>query len=373
MRTLDELIKPSVRRLQPYALTPRPAPIKLNQNENPFGMPPAIVEETLRRVAGRDWARYPDFVPTDLQATLARFAGWRPEGVVVGNGSNEIIQALLTVLVAPGAAVVLSEPTFTVYRLMVEVLGGAAVNVPPRPDFSYDIPAMLDAAQRTQAVAVILCSPNNPTGVAVGEAELRAALTDFDGFVIVDEAYHEFCDQNFVPLLSDFPRLVVLRTFSKAMAMAGLRLGYGLVAPEVALELNKAKLPYNVNFFSLTAAQVAVEMYDAELRPLVERIVRERERVRTAMDDIAWVKLLPSRANFHLLHTPRVAPAQLFEALLARGILIRDVSRYPLLGEYVRFNIGAPEENDALLAFFKDARPERLTERAAGGSASSTT
>lgn len=362
MRTLDELIKPAVRRLQPYTLAPHRVPVKLNQNENPFGVPPAIVEETLRRAAGRDWARYPDFVPAELQATLARFAGWRPEGVVVGNGSNEIIQALLMVLVAPGAAVVLSEPTFTVYRLMVEVLGGTVVNVPPRPDFSYDVPAMIDAARRMQAVAVILCSPNNPTGVTVGEPELRAALRDFDGFVIVDEAYHEFCDQNFVPLLTEFPRLVVLRTFSKAMAMAGLRIGYGLVAPEVAVALNKAKLPYNVNFFSLTAAQVAVELYDAELRPLVERIIRERERVTTAFANIDWVRLLPSRANFHLLHTPRVPPARLFEALLARGVLIRDVSRYPLLGEYVRFNLGTPEENDALLAFLKRTQPEDLAQ-----------
>ncbi len=361
MRTLDELIKPAVRRLRAYTLTPRPAPIKLNQNENPFGVPSAIVAETLRRTAGRDWARYPDFVPTDLQATLARFAGWRPEGVVIGNGSNEIIQALLTMLVAPGAAIVLSEPTFTVYRLMVEALGGTVVNVPPRPDFSYDLPAMLDAARRAQAVAVILCSPNNPTGVTASEAELCALLKAFDGFVVVDEAYREFCDQNCVPLLADFPRLIVLRTFSKAMAMAGLRIGYGLVAPEVAAELNKVKLPYNVNFFSLTAAQVAIEMYDAELRPLVERIIRERERVAAAMADADWLTLLPSRANFHLLHTPRIAPGRLCEALLARGILVRDISHYPMLSEYIRFNIGAPEENDALLAFFKDARPGDFT------------
>jgi histidinol-phosphate aminotransferase len=361
MRTFDDLIKPSVRRLQAYTLTPHRVPIKLNQNENPFGIPPAIVAETLRRVAGRDWARYPDFVPTELQTALARFAGWRADGVVVGNGSNEIIQALLTILVAPGTPVVLSEPTFTVYRLMVEVLGGTVVNVPPRADFSYDIPAMLEAAHRTRAVAVILCSPNNPTGVTVDEPALRAFLTDFDGFVVVDEAYHEFCQQNFVPLLSDFPRLVVLRTFSKAMAMAGLRIGYGLMAPELATELGKAKLPYNVNFFSLAAAQVAVEMYADELRPLVERIIHERARVSAAMASFDRFRLLPSQANFHLLHTPHVPPRHLFEALLARGVLIRDVSRYPLLGEYVRFNIGTPEENDALLAALQAVHPEAAT------------
>ncbi len=360
MRTLDDLIKPSVRRLRPYTLTPYRVPVKLNQNENPFGAPPAIIEETLRRTAGRDWARYPDFVPANLQATLARFAGWAPDGIIIGNGSNEIIQALLTILVAPGTAVVLSEPTFTVYRLMVEVLGGTVVNVPPRPDFSYDIPGMIDAAQRTQSVALILCSPNNPTGVTVSELELRTVLQNFDGFVVVDEAYHEFCEQNFVPLLAEFPRLVVLRTFSKAMAMAGLRIGYGLVAPDIAGDINKAKLPYNVNFFSLTAAQVAVEMYATELRPLVEQIVRERTRVAAALAELTWFRLLPSQANFHLLHTPHIAPSHLFEQLLAQGILIRDVSRYPLLKDYVRFNLGTPEENNALLTALQAARPEQF-------------
>ncbi|MGQ9896104.1 MAG: histidinol-phosphate transaminase [Acidobacteriota bacterium] len=350
MRTFDDLVKPSVRRLQAYTLTPHRVPIKLNQNENPFGIPPGIVEETLRRVASRDWARYPDFVPIELQTALAEFAGWRPDGVVVGNGSNEIIQALLTILVSRGTPVVLSEPTFTVYRLMIEVLEGTVVNVPPRADFSYDIPALLEAARRTRAVAVILCSPNNPTGVTIDEAALRVLLTAFDGFVVVDEAYHEFCRQNFAPLLFDFPRLVVLRTFSKAMAMAGLRIGYGLMSPTLAIELGKAKLPYNINFFSLAAAQVAVEMYADELRPLVERIIQERARIGAAMAPLDGFRLLPSQANFHLLHTPYISPKCLFEALLARGVLIRDVSRYPLLSEYVRFNIGTPEENDALLA-----------------------
>ncbi len=227
MRTFDDLIKPSVRRLQAYTLTPHRVPIKLNQNENPFGIPPAIVAETLRRVAERDWARYPDFVPTELQTALARFAGWRADGIVVGNGSNEIIQALLMILVGPGTPVVLSEPTFTVYRLMVEVLGGTVVNVPPHADFSYDIPAMLEAAHRTRAVAVILCSPNNPTGVTVDEPALRTFLTEFDGL--------RRRGRGLPRVLSAELRSAAVRVspagcaadILKAMAMAGLRLATG--------------------------------------------------------------------------------------------------------------------------------------------------
>jgi histidinol-phosphate aminotransferase len=360
MRELADLIKPAVRRLAPYTLTPHRTSIKINQNENPFGMPLAIREEVERRLRDRDWARYPDFIPVALQETLAHFAGWRSDGVLVGNGSNELIQNLLTVIVEGGAKVVLSEPTFTVYRLMVGVLGGDVVNVPPKPDFCYDMPAIQEAAIRSQAKAVILCSPNNPTGAVVAESDLISLLEAFDGLVVIDEAYHEFSDQNFVPLLARHPRLVVLRTFSKAMAMAGLRIGYFLGAPELAVEINKAKLPYNVNFFSLTAAQVAAERYETDLRPLVKSILAERARLITRINELKWPRLVPTQANFMLAHTPEIAPSRVFDEMLKRDILIRDVSRYPMLAEYFRFNVGAPDENDATLAAFAEIRRTQL-------------
>lgn len=352
MRTLSDLIKPSVRKLAAYTLTPHRTSIKINQNENPFGMPESVIAEVERRVAGRDWARYPDFVPVELKETLANFAGWRADGVLVGNGSNELIQALMMIIVEGGTRVVLSEPTFTVYRLMIEVLGGEVVNVPPKADFEYDMDAVRETAIRTNAAAVILCSPNNPTGKSVAENDLRALLDAFDGFVIVDEAYYEFSGQNYVRLLAEYPRLVVLRTFSKAMAMAGLRVGYFLGAPEVAIEIDKAKLPYNLNFFSMAAAQVAVEQYDTALKPLVERLIAERERVSAALAAADVFQPVPSKANFMLARTTRLTPKQVFQGMLERDILIRDVSKYPMLAEYFRFNIGTPAENDAALAAF---------------------
>ncbi|MBX7222367.1 MAG: histidinol-phosphate transaminase [Blastocatellia bacterium] len=350
MRTIQDLIKPKVRKLAPYTLTPHRTRIKLNQNENPFDMPESVKTEVLHRLAEREWSRYPDFIPVQLQETLARFAGWRADGVLVGNGSNELIQNLLMVMVAEGTPVVLSEPTFTVYRLMVETLGGEVVNIPPRADLSYDLAAIGEAACRTNAAAVILCSPNNPTGVTVSEADVRRLLAEFDGLVVVDEAYYEFCGQNFVRLLAEFPRLVVLRTFSKAMAMAGLRVGYLLGAPELVIEVNKAKLPYNLNFFSMAAATVAVEQYETALKPLVELLIAERHRLETAFQELPGFRLVPSAANFMLVEALRHTPKEVFESLLAESILIRDVSRYPLLERYFRFNVGTPAENDAFLA-----------------------
>ncbi|HEU4386905.1 MAG TPA: histidinol dehydrogenase, partial [Blastocatellia bacterium] len=241
-------IKPAVRAITAYTLPPYRASIKINQNENPFDMPAEIKVEVERRLAEREWSRYPDFVPARLLERLAAFAGWRPDGVLAGNGSNELIQAALMVIVRPGSRIVIAEPTFTLYRQVVTVLGGEVLSVPLDADLGFDVAALEKRAAR--ADLMILCSPNNPTGCTITEADLIRLARSFSGILIVDEAYHEFSGRSVVPLLNQLPNLIVLRTFSKAMAMAGLRVGYLLASPELAREVHKATLPYNLNFFS---------------------------------------------------------------------------------------------------------------------------
>jgi histidinol-phosphate aminotransferase len=342
-------IKPAVRALSAYTLDPVETPIKLNQNENPFDIPEPIKREVAARLARRAWSRYPDFVPSRLLERLAAFAGWRPDGVLAGNGSNELIQALMMVTVGPGVRVVVPEPTFTLYRLQASVLGGEVVGVPLDADLRFDLAAIERAAAERAAAVVVLCSPNNPTGCRVELDDLDRLCARFDGLVVVDEAYHEFSGQTAVGLLARHANLVVLRTFSKAMAMGGLRVGYMLAAPEIAAEVNKAKLPYNLNVFSMTAAEVAVERYDELLAPLVETIVRERERLIPAVAAVDGLEPYPSHANFFVVRTHRLAPRELFDALVRRGILVRDVSRYPMLSDALRVSVGTPAENDALL------------------------
>jgi histidinol-phosphate aminotransferase len=341
-------IKPAVRAISAYTLTPHRAAIKINQNENPFDMPDAIKREVERRLASRPWSRYPDFVPAALLEALATFAGWKPEGTLAGNGSNELIQATLMVTVSRGTRVVLPEPTFTLYRQIVGVLGGEVLGVPLTSDLRFDVAAIAERAVAERADMIIICSPNNPTGCRIGEADLRQIAGDFDGLIVVDEAYHEFSGRTVVPLLEELPNLIVLRTFSKAMAMAGLRVGYLLTRPELAREIHKATLPYNLNFFSATAAQVACERYDL-LRPQIELLVSERERVRAALAAIGGVAPVPSAANFMVART-ELPPRKLFDEMLARDILIRDVSKYPMLEDYFRLSIGSPTENDRLIA-----------------------
>jgi histidinol-phosphate aminotransferase len=254
------------------------------------------------------------------------------------------------VTVGPGTRVVIPEPTFTLYRQIVTVLGGEVVSVPLTPALQFDTGAIRDQAKR--ADVIIICSPNNPTGCRIGEEEISDIARDFNGIIVVDEAYHEFSGRTLVPLLAELSNLIVLRTFSKAMAMAGLRVGYLLASPELAREVHKATLPYNLNFFSATAAEVACERYDL-LGPQIEKIVSERERLLAEMSAMPGIAPVASHANFLVARSP-INPQKLFEQLLARDILIRDVSRYPMLKDYFRVSVGSAEDNDRLTGALKN-------------------
>lgn len=342
-------IKPVVRSLSAYTLDPIETPIKINQNENPFDLPEPIKREVETRVRERAWSRYPDFVPASLLERLASFSGWRSDGILAGNGSNELIQALMMVTVGPGTRVVIVEPTFTLYRLQASVLGGDVRSVFLDTNLAFDPAAVERAAIDEGADVVVICSPNNPTGSFYGLDDLDRLLERFDGIVVLDEAYHEFAGRPATSLLERHSNLVILRTFSKAMAMGGLRVGYMLAAPEIAAEVTKAKLPYNLNIFSMTAAEVAIEQYDALLRPLVDLIVSERERLLAEINAIDGLEAFPSAANFFVVRCSTLTPAELFSRLVGRGILVRNVSRYPMLGDFLRISVGTPSENDALL------------------------
>lgn len=351
-KSLDK-IKPEVRSLRAYSLSPHRASVKLNQNENPWNAPARIRQETVRRLEACPWSRYPDFIPENLHARLAEFSGWRVDGIIAGNGSNELIQALLMVTVGPGKRVLISEPTFALYRQLSTVLGGEVTSVSLNPELSYDSNALVEAVSDLQPDVTIVCSPNNPTGCVLSDQDLRMLLKSTSGVVVIDEAYHEFAGHSVVPLLRDHENLVVLRTFSKAMAMAALRVGYLLAAPELAAEIGKAVLPYNLNAVSQTAAEVAVELYEDELRPLVRKIIAERERLYGELGRIAGLRPVRSHANFMVVQST-IDPRNIFSELIKRDILVRDVSGYPMLTDYFRLSVGTPEENDLLLSALRE-------------------
>lgn len=344
-------VKPSVRSLGAYTLKPYEPRIKLNQNESPYDVPRALKERIQAQLAERPWNRYPPFVASNFIQAVSEATRWPSTGILVANGSNELIQAVLSVTVGPGVSVVIPEPTFTLYRLMTEVNGGTVASVPLKDDLSFDVDAIIGAARATDAAVVVLCTPNNPTGGALSEDEIRRIHDETDALILLDQAYVEFGGFDAIPMLDERPRLVVLRTFSKAMAMAGLRAGYMLAHPALAAEVHKAKLPYNINFFTEVAAAEVLRCR-SELAPMVHEIAAERDRIYEALRAIPGLHVYPSAANFLVfrVESPRVTHTALFDRLLAEhGILVRDVSKYPMLGRCLRVNAGTPAENDAFL------------------------
>jgi histidinol-phosphate aminotransferase len=341
------VIKPEVRRISAYTLKHVKADVKLDQNENPYELPQDLKEEVARRVLARPWGRYPEFVPHSTTEALSRFTGWTEDGILIGNGSNELIMAGLSVVVGSGRKVVIPQPTFTLYQLLSSVYEANVTTVPMNAsDFSFNVEA-LEAESKNAAVTVI-CSPNNPTGSLLESSALRRILEGTSGLVFLDEAYHEFSGQTALTLLPEYPNLIVLRTFSKAMSMAGLRFGYLMAHPEVAREIHKAKLPYNVNVFTLTAAELVLERPEI-MKTAIQTLIGERQRVMAELQKRPGIEVFNSCANFFLMRTKHNA-RDLFEALYEQGVLVRDVSSYPMMERVLRISAGTPEENNRFLA-----------------------
>jgi histidinol-phosphate aminotransferase len=342
----SDAIKPEVRRLSAYTLKHVKADVKLDQNENPYELPQDLKEEVARRVLARPWGRYPEFVPHSTTAALSRFTGWTEDGILVGNGSNELIMAGLSVVLGHARKAVIPQPTFTLYRLLSSVFeANTATVLMNASDFSFNVDTL--EAEAKDAAVTVICSPNNPTGALLPAPALERILKSTRGLVFLDEAYHEFSGQTALTLLPAHPNLIVLRTFSKAMSMAGLRFGYLMAHPEIAKEIHKAKLPYNVNVFTLAAAEAVLERPDV-MKGAIQTLIAERQRVLAEVRKRAGVEAFDSCTNFFLIRTKKVA-RELFDALYAQGVLVRDVSSYPMLERVLRVSVGKPAENDRFL------------------------
>lgn len=351
---MKTLVRPEILDLAEYHLAQYPHRIKLNQNENPYELPAEIKQEILDRLAAEHWGRYPAFIPQEQIDRVAAFAGWKPDGTLLGNGSNDLLQLLFMSILERGKTVVISQPTFTLYKLLARGLGADVREVRMDAAFRFDVDGIIAAAQQTQAAMVVICSPNNPTGTWMPASDVVRILEATTGVVVLDEAYIHFAPGSLHHLLEQHERLVVLQTFSKAMGAAGLRFGYALTAPGLARQLNKIKLPYSVNIFTLIGAEVLIRRWE-DLRGWIGTILRERERVRTRLQALPGVTVHPSEANFLLIEVEGKRPHDVFLRMAAGGILIRDVSSYPMLERGLRVTIGTPEENDAMLAVLQEA------------------
>jgi histidinol-phosphate aminotransferase len=351
------LIKPAVRSQAGYALAAPGAQRKLNQNESPFDFPPPLKQEVMDQAGAQAWQRYPAFAPGDLQHAIAARYGWVPDGVVVGNGSNELIQAALAVSLGAGDVVVAPSPTFSLYRLITGVLGGGYVPVPLGENFRYDIASLIDTARAKQARVIVLNSPNNPTGSALDPGAVEQILAETDALIVCDEAYQDFGGPTAIPLLAQSSRVIVLRTFSKAFGLAGLRFGFALAHPAVSREIAKGKLPYNVNLVTLAAARVALRHAET-LTARIDELIEVRERFLAALQDLHGLAVFPTAANFVLIRCLTLPAQEVFQRLHQQyGILVRDVSAAPELAECLRISVGTGEDMDAVIAALREILP----------------
>lgn len=343
-----KLIRSDIKGLAAYHVQDSTGLIKLDAMENPYPLPEALRKGLARELAAVDINRYPDADMLPLREKIAARDGVKPEQVLIGNGSDEIIQMLL--MAADAGECVIPTPTFVMYDLISRWLKRPVAPVPLNADFSLDANKFLQVCAREKASIAFLACPNNPTGNMCPEETIRQIAENFRGILVIDEAYVPFAERSHAHLIGR--NVVVLRTFSK-FGWAGLRLGY-LLGDAVLIEhLNKVRLPYNINALSQVAAGYLLdhaEVFDQQAAD----IRAERARVMDALASLDGVETFPSQANFVLI---RVRDAgKVFESMKAAGVLIKNLhTAGGLLAGCLRITIGTPDENNACLKALKEA------------------
>jgi histidinol-phosphate aminotransferase len=356
---LDKLvshwIRPEIRALSAYHVQDATGLVKLDAMENPYTWPDELRDEWAAVLRNTDVNRYPDPAAAQLTRRLAQSMG-APEDmrIILGNGSDELIQMICMALSGPGRCVLSVDPGFVMYRMIAIYCGMPYVGVPLHAvDFSLDVAAIKQAMDEHQPAVVFLAYPNNPTGNLYAESQVIEIVEAAPGLVVVDEAYAPFTDASFLGKLGRYDNLLVMRTVSK-MGLAGLRLGY-LTGPSAWLgEFDKVRLPYNINVLTQISAEFALR-HRAVFDSQTQRIRAERERLAAGLARLPGVTAYPSQANFILLRTPPGKATAWFDKLKARGVLIKNMhGAHPLLSDCLRPTVGTPQENDAMLTAFAE-------------------
>lgn len=341
-------VRDDLAEVEPYGAPQLDVPVRLNTNETAEPPPPGYLEEVGRRIQGLELNRYPDRPARRLREALAGRVGMTADRVWAANGSNEILQQLLQAYGGPDRLAMYVRPGYSMYPELCRTSLTPTVEVDLDDGFELSAEVAASAVAEHAPDLVLIPSPNNPVGTPVDHAALRALHDGSRALIVVDEAYIEFADEHLTALglLDELPRLVIVRTLSKAFRLAGLRLGYLLGPRWVVDDVQKVRLPYHLDAVKQVAGIVAVEQ-ETDFLEHRRRVADERDRVAAALARRTDVEVFPSVANFVLIRTVR---ADLFEALLERGVLVRDFSTKPRLGGCVRVTIGTVDENDAFLA-----------------------
>ena len=352
------LIREEIQALNAYHVPDPGTMIKLDAMENPYHMPEALMAEWLGLIKHAEINRYPDPAATKLSAALKTYMGV-PENnssvnggansIILGNGSDELIQIMAMAVAKTGRKILAPEPGFVMYNMIATFTGLEYLGVPLNEDFSLDMPLMLDAIKTHQPVLIFLAYPNNPTGNLFANSDIEQILNAAEGLVVVDEAYHPFACSSFMPRLGEFDNLLVMRTVSK-MGLAGLRLGL-LAGPEKWIaEFDKVRLPYNINILTQVTAEFALRHADV-FEQQAATIREQRELLFNELSAFSELEVFPSRANFILARVVQGDASAIFESLKSQGVLIKNM--HPAGGaltQCLRFTVGSVEENQSLMS-----------------------
>jgi len=354
-KTPEEIIRPELLALKAYHVPDSAGMVKLDAMENPYPLPAELRGRLGGLAAAAALNRYPDPGARELKRELHRAFGV-PAGVdvMLGNGSDELIQVVITAVARPGAVVLGVEPSFVMFRMISAFAGARYAGVDLRDDFSMDIERVLAAVERERPAVVFIAYPNNPTGNLFDAGLIERIVEAAPGLVVVDEAYHAFAGKSFIPALARHPNLLVMRTLSK-LGLAGLRLGALMGAPAWLEHIDKVRLPYNVNTLTQLVAREVLR-HEGVLTEQAAAIKLARERLLQELRKLPGVTAYPSDANFILF---RIQQAErVFDGLKRRGVLVKSLhGSHRLLADCLRVTVGTPDENAAFLSALTETLP----------------
>jgi histidinol-phosphate aminotransferase len=338
-------IRQSVMELKEYYVLQDTSVVKLNQNESPYDIPAELKKDVLNKLAKIEWNRYPPLRASKLTEAISNYTQYPDSGIIVANGSNEIIQAVFSAVCEIGDKVVVIVPGFSVYPRIARIMNLEIIEVALLENFSFDVPAIIDYSKK--AKMLILSSPNNPTGTDLTIDDITEILQNIEGILVVDEAYFEFNKKTAQEYLKKFYNLIIIRTFSKAFGLAGIRLGYLLARPELAQEIQKAKLPFSVGIFQQLVGEVVMKntkYTDA----VVDEIISGREGVYSELERMSSIKPIRSSTNFILFEVMGKSAKLVYDELYKKKVLVRYFENVRL-NTMLRVTIGKAHENEQFL------------------------
>lgn len=347
---IEKFVKDNLKNFKPYNAPEVKYEVKLDANENFMNIRGDILEKILNKIKNLDFNRYPDPASTKVCKLYANYAKTDAKNVMAGNGSDELIQIIVSTFIDKGDSIMCVNPDFSMYANYTEIAGGNAKVFELNEDFSLDVDKLIETVNREKVKVLFVSNPNNPVATIIPRKDVLRILDECNSIVVVDEAYIEFYGDSVVDKINDYENLIVLRTCSKVMAMAAIRLGFLITNYELIQEIKKVKPPFNVNSVTQAVGEVILENTDY-IKDYTKKILEERKFLFDGLKSIKGLKVYPTHSNFVIM---KLKDSQnIYEELLENSISVRSYTDDSRLNDFIRISVGSRKENEAVLNCLK--------------------